>query len=177
MVQSLLVLALAGMLSLGLTSCGMGNNDPQTGGNNGQQTGGNNNTVTENGPSDNGGSDNSNDVSMNGTGDVGNINNDGVGNAAPNTNDNSNTQAKRSTNWTPNIHRSAYDYLNDGRYRASSDGNIIARKDTVGNDLTQGARDLIRGTGDMVGDVGRGVGNAARDVGRAAGNTLRDMTR
>lgn len=169
MVQSLLVLALAGMLSLGLTSCGMNNREPQNGVNN--------HTVTENGPYDDGVNDNREDIGMNGTGNVGDINNDAVGNADANTSDNSNTQARRSSKRTPNIHRSAYDYLNDGRYRASSDGNIIARKDGVTSDLTQGARDLIRGAGDVVGDVGRGVGDAARDVGNAARNTLRDMTR
>lgn len=163
MMHSLLVLALAGMLSLGLASCGMRGNEPQNDVND--------NAVTENGPYDDGVNDNRN------SGTNGNLSDDGVGNADAYTNDNTNTQARRSTNWTPNIHRSAYDYLNDARYRASSDGNIIARKDTAGSDLTQGARDLVRGAGDMAGDVGRGVENAARDVGRAAKNTLRDMTR
>lgn len=169
MIQSLLVLALVGVLSVGLTSCGMNRNEPQNGVND--------STVTEDGPYDGGVDDNRNDMSMNGTGEVGDINNDAVGNSDANTNDNSNTKARRSSLNTPNIHRSAYDYLNDGRYRASSDGNIIARKDTATTDLTQGARDLIRGAGDLVRDAGRDVGDAARDVSRATKDTLRDMTR
>lgn len=174
MVHSLLVLALAGMLSLGLTSCGMGND-------NAAQNGTNDTGASTNGTYDDGAESNRDDPSMNGTGEVGDINNDEIGNADANTSDNSNTQARRSSQRstlnTPNIHRSAYDYLNDGRYVASSDGNIIARKDSVASDLTQGARDLIRGAGDMVRDAGRDVGDAARDVGRATKNTLRDMTR
>ena len=159
MMQSLLVLALVGALGLGLTSCGMGKKEPQN-----SVTG--NSAVTENGPYDDGVNDNRN-----------NMNNDAVGNADPYTNDNANTRARRTTLDTPNIHRSAYDYLNDGRYRASSEGNIIARKDGAVTDLTKGARDLIRDAGDMVKDAGRDAGDAARDVGRAAEKTLRDLTR
>ena len=140
MMQSLFVLALAGVLTLGLTSCGMGKKQPQN-----DVTG--NSSVTQNGPYD-----------------------DGV-------NDNANTRARRSTLSTPNIHRSAYDYLNDGRYRTSGEGNIIARKDQTVDDLTRGARDLIRDAGDMVKDAGRDAGTAARDVGKAAEKTIRDMTR
>ena len=162
--QSLIVLALAGVLTLGLASCGMGRKEPQ----NDMVE---NNAVTENGPYDDGVNDNRNDVV------TGDLNDDAVGNADAYTNDNANTRARRSTLNTPNIHRSAYDYLNDGRYRASDDGNIIARKDSVENDLTKGARDLIRDAGDMVKDAGRDAGEAARDVGRAAEKTLRDMTR
>ena len=152
--QSLLILALAGVLTLGLTSCGMGKKQPQN-----DVTG--NNSVIQNGPYDDGVNDNRNDA---------------VGNADAYTNDNANTRAGRSNLDTPNIHRSAYDYLNDGRYRASSDGNIIARKDKTVDDLTKGARDLIRDAGDMMKDAGKNAGDAARDVGRAAEKTLRDMT-
>ena len=164
MMQSLLVLALAGVLTLGLTSCGMGKKQPQN-----DMTG--NSSVTQNGPYDDGVNDNRNDVV------TGDLNNDAVGNADAYTNDNANTKARRSALDTPNIHKSAYDYLNDGRYRASSEGNIIARKDKTVTDLTKGARDLIRDAGDMVKDAGRDAGDAARDVGRAAEKTLRDMTR
>ena len=164
MMQSLIVLALAGVLRLGLASCGMGRKEPQN-----DMV--DNNTVTENGPYDDGVNDNRNDVV------TGYLNQDAVGNADPYTNDNANTRARRSTLNTPNIHRSAYDYLNDGRYRAGNDGNIIARKDYVENDLTRGARDLIRDAGDMVKNAGRDAGEAARDVGRAAEKTIRDMTR
>ena len=164
MMQSLLVLALVGVLGLGLTSCGMGKKEPQN-----PVTG--NSAVTENGPYDDGVNDNRNDMAP------GDLNDDAVGNADAYTNDNANTRARRSTLNTPNIHRSAYDYLNDGRYRASSDGNIVARKDNAVTDLTKGARDLIRDAGDMVKDAGRDAGDAARDVGRAAEKTLRDLTR
>ena len=163
MMQSLIVLALAGVLTLGLASCGMGRKEPQ---NNMVE----NNAVTENGLYDDGVNDNRNDV-------PGDLNDDAVGNADAYTNDNANTRARRSTLNTPNIHRSAYDYLNDGRYRAGNDGNIIARKDEATTDLTKGARDLIRDAGDMVKNAGRDAGEAARDVGRAAEKTLRDMTR
>ena len=161
--QSLLILALAGVLTLGLTSCGMGKKQPQN-----DVTG--NNSVIQNGPYDDGVNDNRNDVV------TGDLNHDAVGNADAYTNDNANTRAGRSNLDTPNIHRSAYDYLNDGRYRASSDGNIIARKDKTVDDLTKGARDLIRDAGDMMKDAGKNAGDAARDVGRAAEKTLRDMT-
>ena len=159
MMQSLLVLALVGVLGLGLTSCGMGKKEPQNGAPN-------NNTVTENAPYNDGVDSNRPDMK-----------DDAVGNADAYTNDNANTRAKRTTLDTPNIHRSAYDYLNDGRYRASSDGNIIARKDNAVTDLTKGARDLIRDAGDMVKDAGRDAGDAARDIGKAAEKTIRDMTR
>ena len=168
MMQSLLVLALVGVLSVGLTACGTRNDKPDNGVDK-------NEIVTENGPYDDGVNDNRTDTGMNSA--AGDLNNDAVGNADAYTNDNANTRVRRSTLNTPNIHRSAYDYLNDGRYRASSDGNIIARKDTVTDDLTRGARDLIRDAGDAVKDAGREAGNAARDVGRAAEKTLRDMTR
>ena len=163
MMQSLFVLALAGVLTLGLTSCGMGRKEPQN-------DVANSGAVTENGPYDDGVNDNRNDV-------PGDLNDDAVGNADPYTNDNANTRARRSTLNTPNIHRSAYDYLNDGRYRASSEGNIIARKDNAVTDLTEGARNLIRDAGDMVKDAGRDAGDAARDIGKAAEKTIRDMTR
>ena len=61
--------------------------------------------------------------------------------------------------------RSAYDYLEDGRYSADANGRVYgSRNDNMGRDLTQGARDLIRGAGDAIGDVGRGIGDAARDI-------------
>ena len=164
MMQSILAFALVGVLALGLTSCGMGKKEPQN-----PVTDGN--AATENGPYDDGVNDNRNNVV------TGDLNQDAVGNTEPYANDNSNTRARRSTLNTPNIHRSAYDYLNDGRYRASSDGNIIARKDRTMTDLTRGARDLIRDAGDMVKDAGRDAGDAAKDVGRAAEKTIRDMKR
>ena len=164
MMQSLLALVLVSALALGLTSCGMGKKQPQN------DVAGNS-SVTQNGPYDDGVNDKRNDVV------TGDLNNDAVGDADPYTNDNANTRARRSTLSTPNIHRSAYDYLNDGRYRAGGDGNIIARKDKTVTDLTRGARDLIRDAGDMVKDAGRDAGNAARDVGKAAEKTVRDMTR
>lgn len=58
----------------------------------------------------------------------------------------------------------ANDYLNDGRYTAGDDGQVMGGGDSAGRDLTQGARDMIRGAGDAVEDVGDGIRNATRDV-------------
>lgn len=60
--------------------------------------------------------------------------------------------------------RTAYDYLNDGRYAANGNGQVSGRVNAAGRDLTQGARDLVRGAGNAVGDVGAGVRNATNDV-------------
>ena len=72
--------------------------------------------------------------------------------------------------------RTAYDYLNDGRYAADGNGQVNGRWNTAGQDLTQGARDLVRGAGNAIGDVGRGVGNAVGDVGRGVQNAARSAT-
>ncbi len=60
--------------------------------------------------------------------------------------------------------RTAYDYLNDGRYAADGNGMVNGRWNTATRDLTQGARDLVRGAGNAVGDVGAGVENATGAV-------------
>ena len=56
-------------------------------------------------------------------------------------------------------------YFDDGRYAAGTDGRVYGNNgSTVSRDLTQGARDIVRGAGNAVEDVGRGIGNAARDI-------------
>ena len=72
--------------------------------------------------------------------------------------------------------RTAYDYLNDGRYAANGNGQVNGQWNTAGRDLTQGARDLVRGAGNAIGDVGRGVGNAVGDVGLGVQNAARRAT-
>ena len=72
--------------------------------------------------------------------------------------------------------RTAYDYLNDGRYAANGNGQVNGQWNTAGRDLTQGARDLVRGAGNAIGDVGRGVGNAVGDVGLGVQNAARSAT-
>ena len=72
--------------------------------------------------------------------------------------------------------RTAYDYLDDGRYDANGDGQVNGQWNTAGRDLTQGARDLVRGAGNAIGDVGRGVGNAVGDVGLGVQNAARSAT-
>ena len=70
----------------------------------------------------------------------------------------------------------AWDYLDDARYSAGSNGKVYGGDgNTVTRDLTQGARDIVRGAGNAIGDVGRGVGDAARDIGNGVGNAVNDM--
>ena len=74
----------------------------------------------------------------------------------------------------------AWDYLDDARYTAGSNGKVYGSDgNPITRDLTQGARDMIRGAGNAVGDMGRGVGNAVGDVGRGVGdgvgNAMNDM--
>lgn len=154
MKKAFFVPVLALMLMLGLTSCTMGGNDAAPG--------------TE-----------TNNSSVNGTGQTGDLNQDEIGNADANTNDNSETQARRSSM----RRRTAYDYLNDGRYEAGKDG-MIRNRDSIGKDLTQGARDLIRDAKDLgrdmardAGDAVRDAGQAAKDTGKAVGDGLKDSVR
>lgn len=76
---------------------------------------------------------------MTSNGDVGDINNDAIGNADSNTSSNGNTKARQATIGN----RTAYDYLNDGKYRTTKDGEIIPRQGSMGIDMTQSVRDLI----------------------------------
>ena len=152
MKQTLVVLALAGTLCLGLTSCGMGgkNAAPDT---------------------------ETNNSSLNGSGQVGDLNQDAIGNGDGMTDNNTETQARRSAL----RQRTAYDYLSDGKYRAGDDGRVNGRGSELGKDLTQGARDLIRDARELgrdmardAGDAARSAGRAAKDAGEAAKDTIRD---
>ena len=154
MKQTLAALALAGALCLGLASCGMRGNDaaPDT---------------------------ETNNSSLNGSGQVGDLNQDEIGNGDGVTDDNMETQAQARRSALRQ--RTAYDYLNDGKYRAGDDGKVSGRGSELGKDLTQGARDLIRDAKelgrDMAKDVEKGArnaGRAARDAGEAAKDTVRD---
>jgi len=171
MKQTLTGLMLAAVLCLGLTACSVRTND----------------TVTDSGTgatgSQSAGQDMTGDYN-NGTGQVGDLNQDEIGNGDAITNDNGNTQAgpESRTAGRSSVYprRSAYDYLNDGKYEAGKDGMIRDRSD-LGKDLTQGARDLIRDAKELgrdmardVGDAARSAGQAAKDTGKAAGNTVRD---
>ena len=70
----------------------------------------------------------------------------------------------------------AWDYLDDARYTAGSNGKVYGSDgNPITRDLTQGARDMVRGAGNAVGDMGRGVGNAVGDVGRGVGDAARDI--
>lgn len=57
--------------------------------------------------------------------------------------------------------RTAYDYLQDGKYATDRTGKV---KDNGGTDLTQGARDLIREGTDAMRRAGRDVENVTRDM-------------
>ena len=144
MKQTLAALALVGALCLGLTSCGMRgtNAAPDT---------------------------ETNNSSLNGTGQVGDLNQDEIGNGSP-ADSNAETRARRSAL----RQRTAYDYLNDGKYRAGENGKVSSRGSELGKDLTQGARDLIRDAKELGRDMARDAGDAARDTGNAAKNTVRD---
>ena len=154
MKQTLAALALAGALCLGLTSCGMRGSDaaPDT---------------------------ETNNSSLNGSGQVGDLNQDAIGNGDGATNDNTQTQARARRSALRQ--RTAYDYLNDGKYRADDNGRVSDRGSELGKDLTQGARDLIRDARDLgrdmardAGDAARNAGQAAKDTGRAAKDAVRD---
>jgi len=54
-------------------------------------------------------------------------------------------------------------YFMDGRYRTDGNGSV-AGSDGAGRDLTDAARDMIRGTENALKDVGGGVRGAVRDV-------------
>ena len=71
----------------------------------------------------------------------------------------------------------AWDYLDDARYTAGANGRVYGGDgNTFTRDLTQGARDIVRGTENAAKDVGRGLENAARDAGDAAKDLGKDMT-
>lgn len=170
MKRGLLTAALAVCLCLGLTSCGMNQTNAQPD----SET--NNSSVTDNGPG-NGGAD------MNG-GSGGGLNDDAVGNADSYTNDNANTQARMTAKTAPKLGRSAADYLRNGRYKADADGQVRPKSGDLGEELTQGARDLIRDAKelgkDLANDAGSAVksgADAARSTGRAAEKTVRDRMR
>ena len=154
MKQTLAALALAGALCLGLTSCGMSVSDAAA------------DTETNN-------------SSLNGSGQVGDLNQDAIGNGDGATNDNTQTQARARRSALRQ--RTAYDYLNDGKYRADDNGRVSDRGSELGKDLTQGARDLIRDARELgrdmardAGDAARNAGQAAKDTGRAAKDAVRD---
>lgn len=71
----------------------------------------------------------------------------------------------------------AWDYLDDARYTAGSNGRVYGGDgNAFTRDLTQGARDIVRGTENAAKDVGRGVEDAARDVGNGMKDLGKDMT-
>ena len=157
MKRSLLALALAGVLSVGLTSCGWNDRNANQGTNG--TTG-----VTDGNGMDNDTAINDNN-GVNGTGSDLNTDTD----TAPGTQ----TTPKR----TSRTHRSAYDYLNDGRYTASADGRVLTRQGTVGQDLTQGARDLVRDAENVTKRAIDDVGSTVKRAGEKAGTTVRDVMR
>lgn len=61
--------------------------------------------------------------------------------------------------------RAVNNYMEDARYRAGSDGQVLKRDSSaLSRDLTQDARDMLRDAGDAARDVGRGVENATKDI-------------
>ncbi len=154
MKRELLALALAGALCMGLTGCSMGssNTAPDSGSSATENHGANSDAAKSGGYN-------------NGTGQVGDLNQDEIGNGGTAADNNMNTQAKARR--SANMRRT---YLSDGRYEAGKDGMIRERSD-LGKDLTQGARDLIRDAKELGRDMARDVGDAARSAGRAAKDT------
>lgn len=178
-----IALAMAMALTVSLTACGGNRN--QTGGTaNGAGSAGNG---TGSGSAANGSGNNG----YAGSGSVsdpyagsGSLQNDSMGGGNPTTapsgsaaGSGSQTRNSRTSyNGYTATRRTAYDYLNDGRYDANGDGQVNGQWNAAGRDLTQGARDLVRGAGNAIGDVGRGVGNAVGDVGRGVQNAARSTT-
>ena len=177
-----MVPALAVALTMSLTACG-GNRD------------GNNGTVNGGAGSGSVGSGSVGSGSYAGSGSVsdpyagsGSLQNDSMGGGNPTTapggsaagigaaSGSQTRNSRTSYNGSTTTRRTAYDYLNDGRYAADGNGQVNGRWNTAGQDLTQGARDLVRGAGNAIGDVGRGVGNAVGDVGRGVQNAARSAT-
>lgn len=72
--------------------------------------------------------------------------------------------------------RTAYDYLNDGRYVAKDNGELNSKSQSTVRDFTQDARDLMRDTGEAVGDAGRAVGDAIDRLGGGVRDVTRDVT-
>ena len=139
----IIALGAAALITLGLASCGMRGTDTAPG--------------TE-----------TNNSSLNGTGQVGDLNQDEIGNGDGVTDSNMETQAR--TRRSALRQRTAYDYLNDGKYRAGENGKVSSRGSELGKDLTQGARDLIRDARELGRDMAGDVDNGVRDAGRAVRN-------
>ena len=177
-----MVPALAVALTMSLTACG-GNRD------------GNNGTVNGGAGSGSVGSGSVGSGSYAGSGSVsdpyagsGSLQNDSMGGGNPTTapggsaagsgaaSGSQTRNSRTSYNGYTATRRTAYDYLNDGRYAANGNGQVNGQWNTAGRDLTQGARDLVRGAGNAIGDVGRGVGNAVGDVGLGVQNAARSAT-
>lgn len=76
---------------------------------------------------------------------------------------------------TSRIHRSAYDYLHDGTYRADQRGRVAPGSGEPGRDLTRGARDLLRDAGDMARRAADDVGSAVKNAGEQAGAVTREI--
>ena len=72
--------------------------------------------------------------------------------------------------------RTAYDYLNDGRYEAGKDGQVDGKTSSAARDYTQDARDLMRDTGEAIGDAGKAVGDAMDRLGGGVRDVTRDVT-
>ena len=183
MKKNWIVLAMAMALTVSLTACG-GNRNQTDGTANGAGSVG---SGTGSGSAANGSANNG----YAGSGSVsdpyagsGSLQNESMGGGNPTTAPNgsaagsgSQTQNSRTSyNGYTATRRTAYDYLNDGRYAANGNGQVNGQWNTAGRDLTQGARDLVRGAGNAIGDVGRGVGNAVGDVGLGVQNAARSAT-
>lgn len=189
MKKNWMVLAMAMALTVSLTACG-GNRNQTGGTTNGAGSVGSGSAA--NGSASNGyaGSGSVGDPYA-GSGSVsdpyagsGSLQNDSMGGGNPTTapsgsaaGSGSQTRNSRTSyNGYTATRRTAYDYLDDGRYDANGDGQVNGQWNTAGRDLTQGARDLVRGAGNAIGDVGRGVGNAVGDVGLGVQNAARSAT-
>ena len=72
--------------------------------------------------------------------------------------------------------RTAYDYLNDGRYAADKDGQVDGKTNSAARDFTQDARDLMRDSEKAVGDAGKAVGDAIDRLGGGVRDVTRDVT-
>lgn len=176
--QKWMVLAAAFFLAGSLTACGWTGgtndttNDNGTNGTMNQETTGSASQGTNGGNNTNGGTNggggSANSGNSDTTYDTRTANNgaNGTQTAPNNTTDTRRTSA---------IHRSAYDYLKDGRYRADEDGTVRDGQGTP-NDMTQGARNFMQDTADTTKKAGSRIGNAAKDVGEGIGDAVRDLT-
>ena len=111
--------------------------------------------------------------------------NDSTPNTTPNNSPGIGSDLNQDTNTAPGTqttpkrtsraHRSAYDYLSDGRYAASADGRVLPRQEKSRQSLDQSVKNLIRDAEQATKRAADDVGKSVKRAGESAGNAVRDM--